>query len=135
MANEPIFIVFKEQKIRALTANDEFFKKVAADKEAYFKNLDYIETYLQGKSYDPLVIADMMKYLSILFIAQEQGYMDIQWNRLFAIKKADNFREIVTSRYEFVKRTLPHITEAWDKHILEIHNKKGAKKTTEFTKE
>lgn len=134
MANEPIFLVFKEQKIRALTSNDDFFKKVAADKDAYFKNLDYVENYLQAKSYDSLVIADLMKYLSILFIAQEQGYMDIQWNRLFAIKKADSFREIVTSRYEFVKRTLPHITEAWDKHILELNNKKTAKKDTDFSK-
>lgn len=128
MATEPIFVVFTQQKNRALTSDDDFFRKVEKDRKKYFDaNLSYITNFLTSKGYSSDTKIDLLKYLSVLFLAQDLGYMDVNWERLFAIRKPENFLEVVTTRYDYVKRAFPVVTKTWDKAVKNQSNNEMTK--------
>ena len=128
MSEKPIFLMCNEQKLRAFTTNDDFFKKVESDRETYFKSLAVLRSHFQARQFNDAVKLDLVKFLTILFIAQEQGFMEVQWDRLFAIKKDESFLQLVTSRYDYIKETLPQIPAVWDKEVSEASKQKKTKK-------
>lgn len=130
VANKPMFVFFKEAKHK----DDDFFLKVKNDKEKYFKNLKFVKDYLEGKKYDNATIANLIKYLSVIYVAQERGYLDVDWDRVFAIKRKDSFQQIVTLHYEQVEKEYPEISQEWEKKLKEHQKKKKAKKESNVMK-
>ncbi len=124
MAREPMFVFFKEVK----HDDEDFFVKIKNDKEKYFKNLKFIKDYLEGKKYDNATIANLLKYLSVIYVAQERGCLDVDWDRVFAIKRKDSFQQIITLHYEQVDKDYPDISQEWDRKLKEHQKKKKATK-------
>ena len=128
MAVAPIFAFYNKQKKRGLTKDDDHFKKVDADKAAFFsKNNPFLENFLKSKNFEQSQIVEMLRDISILFVAQERGYLDADWNRMFNITKPDSFIKIIRGRYEELKKSHPEILEEWDKNMEELYKKQSTR--------
>lgn len=129
----PIVVIFDRKKDASFTKDDDFFKRVEEYKRKYFTENDFLEDFLDKRINSQAQGKHLWKCISILLIAQANGYIDVDWNRLFSMKNFESFTKIVSNRYDQIKQLYPEICINWDNKVekkLKEIDEEDKRKTT-----
>lgn len=132
MRDEPIikFLVKNPVNIH-LIRNNDFFQRYIAWHKAY-NNLNFFNNFFAELKKEEVILSYQERRqlgfsIAIFFHAHSEGLMEVDWDRLFKMKK-NKLVEYISVNYELFELELPHLVKEFELTLKKFEEDKGFSK-------